>query len=297
MRISRLFSASGIFGLFLIPILVLSGCAPRPKVAIPTYRNYPQVQKVNYRTEPKITPQIAPRAEKRSSPSVTQDRRLPVENMGYSIQVGAFSRIDNAIRLTKKLEKQGLEAFYFAHKSGLYKVRFGNYSSLKAATADARRLRNLGMIEVFYVVRPGEYIAARGGKPPVQGRGNIRDEIVDTAHSFIGMPYQWGSCSLQNNSFDCSGLVLAVYQLNGLNVPRTSQDQYFNGQTIMKEDLQKGDLVFFNNSGNGRITHVGIYIGDDRFIHAPGTGKTICTDSLSNSYFRDHFYGACTYLR
>jgi cell wall-associated NlpC family hydrolase len=299
MRIRRFFSASGLLIIFTVPVLVFSGCAgPRPKVAIPTYHNYPQAQKVVYRTEQRTPSQVLPRPENRQSPGTSQDRPFAVEHMGYSIQVGAFAKVDNAIRLTKKLEKQGLEAFYFAHKSGLYKVRFGNYRSLQAASAEAKRLRNIGMIEVFYVVKPGEYIIARGGKPPVQGRGeNIRDEIVDTAHSFIGLPYQWGSCSLQNNSFDCSGLVLAVYQLNGLNVPRTSQDQYFSGQTIMKEDLQKGDLVFFNSSGNGRITHVGIYIGDDKFIHAPGTGKTICTDSLSSSYFRDHFYGACTYLR
>jgi len=299
MRIGRFFSASGFLIIIAAAVLVLSGCAgPRPKVAMPVYRTYPQVQKVVYRTEPATPSQLAPRAEKRASRSADQEVRQPVEQMGYSIQVGAFSKIDNAIRLTRKLEKHGLEAFYFAHKSGLYKVRFGNYQTLKAATADAKRLRSMGMIEVFYVVRPGEYIVARGGTPPVKGSsGNIRDEIVDTAHSFIGLPYQWGSCSLENNSFDCSGLVLAVYQLNGLNVPRTSQDQYFSGLTIMKEDLQKGDLVFFSGTGNGRITHVGIYIGDDRFIHAPGTGKTICTDSLSSSYFRDHFYGACTYLR
>jgi cell wall-associated NlpC family hydrolase len=261
------------------------------------YPNNVPVQKVVYRTEPATPSQLATRADKRLSRSGTQDTRLPAEQMGYSIQVGAFSKIDNAVRLTRKLERQGLEAFYFAHKSGLYKVRFGNYRTLQAAASDAKRLRNLGMIEVFYVVKPGEYVVARGGRPPVKGGGNIRNEIVDTAHSFIGLPYQWGSCSLEKNSFDCSGLVLAVYQLNGLNVPRTSQDQYFNGQVIMKEDLQKGDLVFFNGTGSGRITHVGIYIGDDRFIHAPGTGKTICTDSLSSAYFREHFYGACTYLR
>ena len=299
MRIRRFFSASGLLIFSFAAVLALVGCAgPRPKVALPAYHIYPPVQKVSYRTEPAAPSQLAPRADKRPSRKMEQEARQPVEQMGYSIQVGAFSKIDNAIRLTRKLEKQGLEAFYFAHKSGLYKVRFGNYRTLHAATADAKRLRNLRMIEVFYVVRPGEYIVARGGKQPVKGgTGNIRDEIVDTAHSFIGLPYQWGSCSLENNSFDCSGLVLAVYQLNGMNVPRTSQDQYFSGLVIMKEDLQKGDLVFFNGSGNGRITHVGIYIGDDRFIHAPGTGKTICTDSLSGSYFRDHFYGACTYLR
>ena len=213
--------------------------------------------------------------------------------MGYSIQVGAFSQVDNAARLTKKLEKQGLDAFYFAHSSGLYKVRFGNYASQGNALGEARRLQQLGIIDVFYVVKPGEYAIARGRH---EGEGTVRDELVDTAQSFIGLPYQWGSCSL-NAPLDCSGLVMAVYQLNGLNVPRTSEEQYKSGMPVAKDQLEKGDLVFFATSCSGRISHVGIYIGDDKFIHAPGTGKTICADSLTSSYYRDRFYGACTYLR
>ncbi|MGD0211339.1 MAG: NlpC/P60 family protein [Desulfomonilia bacterium] len=213
--------------------------------------------------------------------------------MGYSIQVGAFSQVDNAARLTKKLEKQGLDAFYFAHSSGLYKVRFGNYASQGNALGEARRLQQLGIIDVFYVVKPGEYAIARGRH---EGEGTVRDELVDTAQSFIGLPYQWGSCSL-NAPLDCSGLVMAVYQLNGLNVPRTSEEQYKSGMPVTKDQLEKGDLVFFATSSSGRVSHVGIYIGDDKFIHAPGTGKTICADSLTSSYYRDRFYGACTYLR
>lgn len=213
--------------------------------------------------------------------------------MGFSIQVGAFSQVDNAARLTKKLENQGLDAFYFAHSSGLFKVRFGNYRSQTTALTEARRLQQLGVIDVFYVVKPGEYAIARG-RPAVGGA--VRDEIVDTAQSFIGLPYQWGSCSL-NAPLDCSGLVMAVYQLNGFDVPRTSEEQYKSGTPVDKDQLEKGDLVFFATSSSGRVSHVGIYIGGDRFIHAPGTGKTICADSLTTTYYRDRFYGACTYLR
>ncbi|MCE5274038.1 MAG: NlpC/P60 family protein [Syntrophaceae bacterium] len=218
---------------------------------------------------------------------------VQAEKMGYTIQVGAFTRVDNAARLTKKLEKQGLEAFYFAHSSGLYKVRFGNYSSLRTAFAEAKHLRDEGVIDVYYVVKPGEYAVARGRTP---GKGSIREEIVDTAETFIGIPYQWGGCS-PDSALDCSGLVLAVYQLNGLNVPRTSEDQYRSGRQVMADELEKGDLVFFSTSSNGRVSHVGIYIGDDKFIHAPGRGKTICSEKLSTSYYRDRFYGACSYLR
>jgi cell wall-associated NlpC family hydrolase len=213
--------------------------------------------------------------------------------MGYSIQVGAFARVDNAARLTKSLETKGIEAFYFTHSSGLYKVRFGNYPSWKEAAAVAGQLRSSGIIEVYYIVSPGEYVQAKGGTP---GAHSLRDEIVATARSFIGLPYQW--CDASTNAvLDCSGLALAVYQLNGMNLPRTSADQYASGTPVDKDGLQKGDLVFFATSWFGRISHVGIYIGDGMFIHAPGQGKVIRTESLAVSYYQEHYRGARTYLQ
>lgn len=218
-----------------------------------------------------------------------------VKRMGYSIQVGAFARVDNAVKLSKKLEGQGLNAFYFTHKSGLYKVRFGNYTSQAKASIEAQRLHDQGIIAEFYVVKPSDYPIAREGMIGLEGYG-LRNGIVSTAQTFIGLPYQWGSCTI-GGPVDCSGLVMAVYQLNGLNVPRTSEEQYQCGIPVDKGDLKEGDLVFFSTNGDGRVSHVGIYIGDGRFIHAPGTGKTICTDSLSRTYFSERYIGGCTYLR
>lgn len=250
----------------LVLLILLSACSAR-KVVVAPYQ-----PKTMYK--PAI---VAARAEK----------------MGYSIQVGAFRNVNNAARLTKKLEAQGLDAFYFAHSSGFYKVRFGNHPTLARATAEARQLKDKGIVEVFYVVKPGEYAVARGMS---RAGATVRDDIVDTAHDFVGLPYLWGSSEL-NAPLDCSGLVMAVYQLNGLNVPRTSAQQYDTGAPVGMEDLEKGDLVFFSTTSSGRISHVGIYVGDGRFIHAPGRGKTICADSLSNAYYRDRFYGARSYLR
>jgi len=218
---------------------------------------------------------------------------VEAQKMGYSIQVGAFRRVDFAARLTRKLETRGIDAFYFTHPSGFFKVRFGDYATLGEALGEARRLKDMGVIEEYYVVKPGEYAAARG-KP--RAGASARDDIVETAFEFVGLPYLWGSCELEA-PLDCSGLVMAVYRLNGLNVPRTSEQQYDNGSPVDMNELDKGDLVFFATSGNGRVSHVGIYVGDGKFIHAPGRGKTICADSLSNSYYRERFYGARTYLR
>jgi len=256
----------------LLAVLVGPGCAPKVRVAPPPGRA------------------IAKPAPRIQAPPPVK-RELP--RMGYSIQVGAFARVDNAARLTKSLEAQGVEAFYFAHSSGLYKVRFGNYPSWKEALTVAKQLRSSGVIEVYYIVSPGEYVQARGGIP---GAHTIRDEIVATARSYLGVPYQW--CDVNTNAvLDCSGLALAVYQLNGLNLPRTSADQYASGTPVDKDQLQKGDLIFFSTSWFGGISHVGIFIGEGEFIHAPGKGKVIRTESLASSYYQEHYRGARTYLQ
>ena len=89
---------------------------------------------------------------------------------------------------------------------------------------------------------------------------------------------------------------MAVYQLNGLDLPRSSRQQFNYGTPVSCEDLAKGDLVFFANSGNGKVSHVGIYIGDGRFVHAPGKGKTVRLDFLSDAYYQSRYTGARSFF-
>ncbi len=215
-----------------------------------------------------------------------------VPRMGYSIQVGAFTTVDNAIRLTESLERQGMSAYYFHHKSGLFKVRFGDYATREAARMKAEALVQAGVFTEYYIVSPEDYALAR---VRLYGESTVRNEIVETAERFIGLPYQWGGSSAEEG-FDCSGLTMAVYQLNGLNLPRSSRDQYSIGDPVGRTELAKGDLVFFATKGREKVSHVGVYAGDDRFIHAPGKGKTIRVDSLAGRYFVARYMGARKYL-
>lgn len=219
-----------------------------------------------------------------------QEKRLA--RMGYSIQVGAFSHLDNAARLTALLEGHGLNAYYFVHETGLYKVRFGDFPSKETARAHAENIRATGIIDEYYIVSPDDYAVVKERK---YGQGYIRDKLVETAERFVGVPYRWGG-STPGGGFDCSGLTQAVYQLNGLNLPRSSKKQYQAGVPIKRSQLSRGDLVFFATSGGRTVSHVGIYTGHNRFIHAPGRGKRIHTDSLSNRYFKTRYVGARTYL-
>jgi len=213
--------------------------------------------------------------------------------MGYSVQVGAFSRLDYAVRLAEKLDAKGLDAYYFRHADGLYRVRFGDYPSARHARTSALRLRGEKIIDEFYIVAPSDYAAAR---LRYHHDGALRGKLVDTAEEFLGIPYQWGGESVESG-FDCSGLVMTVYKMNGLRLPRNSRAQFGAGIPVSRQDLQPGDLVFFATNGGSEVSHVGIYTGNDRFIHAPKTGRVISHDSLGNSYFEGCYLGARTYLR
>jgi cell wall-associated NlpC family hydrolase len=216
-----------------------------------------------------------------------------LKHLGYTIQVGAFSIVDNAIRLTRSLNKKGLKAYYFAHPSGLYKVRFGDFSSRKSAEKKAKSLIRAKTIDEYYIVAPEEYAVAKRKK---YGKQYLRDEIVSTARRLIGTPYSWGGSS-QKEGFDCSGLTMTVYKLNGLNLPHSSRQQYKIGTPVRKSNLKKGDLVFFATSRGRKVSHVGIYTGSNQFIHAPGRRKRVRIESLANSYFRKNYVGARTYLK
>ena len=218
--------------------------------------------------------------------------RKNLPSMRYSIQVGAFENLDNAVRLNEALERRGLNAYYFVHGTGLYKVRFGDFASKDRARRKAEFVRAAGIIDEYYIVSPEDYAATRSRK---HGANYLRDEIVRTAERFIGVPYRWGGSSVEAG-FDCSGLTMTVYRLNGLNLPRVSREQYKTGTPIARSQLSRGDLVFFATSGGKRVSHVGIYVGKGKFIHAPKKGRKIRAESLSKSYFRSHYLGARTYL-
>ena len=212
--------------------------------------------------------------------------------MGHAIQVGAFSNLDNAVRLAEKLQNQGLDAYHFRDRSGLYKVRIGNYRTIGSARLKAENLKTAGIIEEYYLVGPSNYSAAASGFNDTE---HLREDIVRTANQFIGVPYRWGGQS-SDTGFDCSGLTMAVYRLNGLELPRSSRQQWKTGRPVNPGQLSKGDLVFFATSGRRRVSHVGIYIGNSNFLHAPSSGRKIRISSMSNKYYKSRYLGARTYL-
>jgi cell wall-associated NlpC family hydrolase len=226
-------------------------------------------------------------------PAISPSFLETAASTGYSIQAGAFTVLENAQALTRTLNTRGLDAYCFPHESGLFKVRFGDFPSRDAAAREAERLADENLIEDYFIVAAEDYTVSRES---LSGEEEFRERLVATAERFMGAEYSWGGSS-SRDGFDCSGLARAVYELNGLRLPRSAAAQFQAGTEVSKDELLKGDLVFFAASPNRTISHVGVYIGGSAFIHAPGKDRKIRKDSLDIRYFRDHFSGASSYLK
>jgi len=115
------------------------------------------------------------------------------------------------------------------------------------------------------------------------------EEVVVRAMAQIGTPYRYGGADL--GGFDCSGLVFHVYGELGVATPRTAAAQFEASERVSRSELRPGDLVFFRTSGQ-RISHVGIYAGEGRFVHAPQTGRNVELRSLDDDYYAATYAGS-----
>lgn len=248
-----------------------------------------------------------------------------ISRLGYAIQVGAFSEVKNAERLSNRLQEKGIEAFYFRKENGIYAVRFGDFATRDQAQKSARRLVSDRMISSYFIAPPQKLPAKKAReaswrKAPEptltrpaepgdrkrpeklqrpsdsspRGRDDMGNVAARTAERFVGIPYRWGGENVVDG-MDCSGFVRAVYNLCGVNIPRTSREQFRVGENITKDELKDGDLVFFGASAD-QINHVGIYTGNGRFVHAPRRGDDIKVSALDESYFVRKFIGAKRYF-
>lgn len=115
---------------------------------------------------------------------------------------------------------------------------------------------------------------------------------VRVATAMLGAPYRYGGSSPRG--FDCSGLVYYAFRETGMRVPRTTGAQLRHAQPVALSQLQPGDLLFFRQRSS-RVSHVGIYVGDGWFIHAPSRGKRVSYESMQNSYWKPRLVAAGRY--
>ena len=112
--------------------------------------------------------------------------------------------------------------------------------------------------------------------------------VISLAKTLLGKPYVWGGQG--PNAFDCSGLMTYIFKNGaGINLPRTSTEQSKYGVTVSKADLKPGDLIFSSTNGTGKVSHVGIYIGNGEMIHAPKPGDVVKISNINNSYWNNAY--------
>lgn len=116
-----------------------------------------------------------------------------------------------------------------------------------------------------------------------------RKAVVNESYTWLGTPYRYAGNT--NRGIDCSGLVHAVFKKYKLTLPRRARDLFRKGRSVSRGNLLPADLVFFANTAGKGITHVGIYVGEDRFIHA-STRAGVIISSLDDEYYSRHYAGA-----
>lgn len=134
-------------------------------------------------------------------------------------------------------------------------------------------------------------IQAHEAKVEAQHQAIESGNVITAAYAFRGSRYVMGGTS--RSGFDCSGFTRYILGRSaGVELPRTALEQYYAGQPIDKDDLKPGDLVFFKNTYKAGISHVGIYVGDGKFVHACNPRRGVTVDSLDEPYYVNHYAGA-----
>ncbi len=261
----------GARGIVMAALLAATACGPRQPLVVPP---------------PPLPPPTAP-----PQAAIVQKPIGPggLRIIPFTIQVGAFKSPGRAAAYAERLQANGVDAYYFIDKDGMSKVRFERFATLPEAHRRAKALQARGLIQDFFIAQPAPQYAPTGSTSAIQA------SLVDTARRFLGSPYRYGKSS-QQDGFDCSGLTMTVYRLHGLELPRSSADQFYSGTPVGRHELQAGDLVFFATGKSNRVSHVGIYSSHDQFIHAATRERTVRVSSLSNSYFKTRYKGARRYF-
>lgn len=157
----------------------------------------------------------------------------------------------------------------------------------------------LGVYKDWYKVQAGDkigfvfsdFFGLRVESAANPAEGDVGQKIVDAAMQYLDVPYVWAGTSPKG--FDCSGLVYYIYKEFGYTINRTAASIYENGSYVEKSQLKPGDAVCFTNSGSGSsIGHVGIYIGNDQFIHASSSARKVVISGLSEDYYVRNYVGA-----
>jgi LysM repeat protein len=213
-----------------------------------------------------------------------------------------IKKIDEFENARKEINFDEIEPIADVSKKVYYKVCEGDtiesicekfqIEPEKLLSANLLKKEDLKVGQIL-VIPPRDLLEEKTEKETdLEKRSDLRTKIIEEALNFLGARYRFGGES--KSGLDCSALTRLVYRVIGLDLPNTSYSQFENGIPVKKEEALPGDLVFFKKGG--RIGHVGIYLGNDLFVHASFTLKRVVISSLSERYFKERFAGFRRYL-
>jgi cell wall-associated NlpC family hydrolase len=199
----------------------------------------------------------------------------------------------NGCQMTSKKDIAGLPARWLVAIPTLVFLALGG-CSLKPVRSDPGVNANIALAQIdpdadaIVVPAQTDPDADASAESP-QAEPDVGAGAARYALEMVGTPYRYGGKTPQG--FDCSGLVLYSYALAGKQLPLNVGGQRAASRPVPRKQMRPGDLLFFDLTDEGR-THVGLYVGSGKFVHAPSRGKQVSTAALSNPYWRRHFAGA-----
>jgi hypothetical protein len=215
------------------------------------------------------------------------------------VQVGAFSKESNATDRADRLREIGWDVQIKSNAAGLNRVRVVNLSDSRVRSV-MRELDRRGMDYVVIGKEPAPEEQFKNEKegqslpeslPPMRFGHEVRlsQTIRNRLDRAMGTEYVWGGESFEEGGFDCSGLLVWLFRFDDM--PRVSESQWRWTKRVKKSELRPGDFVFFNFETTDQPDHVGLYLGDDRFVHASSTYGVIKAN-FEKTYYQKNFYGA-----
>lgn len=213
---------------------------------------------------------------------VAKIKRVEIRKVVHTPRIAKIKKIETKKVVKKKIVKKIIKKkTYIAKKDKVRNIKITKL--VKALKRHAKPLRlkkartqnRVTLSDIFF-------------KSSRSIRGNNSEKasnIINIAKTKLGRKYVWGAIG-QEGTFDCSGFTSYVYRKNGINIPRTSRNQAKYGKYVSRNNLKKGDLIFFDTSKRrkGYVNHVGIYLGHGKFIHASSAKKKVVVSSLSKFY-------------
>lgn len=222
------------------------------------------------------------------------DRLNSVAKKGTVVTSGSYVNVRSAPSESAEVVttvKNGTQCTIISQGSKWTKILTANDTIayvITSAIFDDAALADYNAKKAASVARAETAKQAEASKTSVPANASMGAKIIAEAEKYIGVKYVYGGSS--PSGFDCSGLVQYTLKKVGITVNRSSRDQYKNGVAVSKSDLQPGDLVFFSKGGS--ISHVGIYAGNDKVIHSPSPGHTVCYTTLSHMCSYSTYVGA-----